>query len=65
MSYISPERDVFSNPALSCTGSDSATYPCGIDENDPTNAANNSLSLNNVAADIAAFVRLPIQRRHR
>ncbi len=53
MSYLNPEVDVFSNPALTCGPQND---PCGVNENDPA-SAHNTLSLNNAAGSIAAFVQ--------
>ncbi len=52
MSYINPTVGKFSNPNLSC----SATAPCGVNENDLVNGANNALSLNNLRWTVAGFM---------
>ncbi|MBK9950681.1 MAG: hypothetical protein IPP10_03890 [Candidatus Competibacteraceae bacterium] len=50
MSYINPRIGKFSNPAITCAGG----IACGISET-AANSANNTLSLNNTRAAVAAF----------
>ena len=50
MSYINPRIAKFSNPAITCAGG----IACGISET-AANSANNTLSLNNTRAAVAAF----------
>ncbi|MES2356182.1 MAG: M12 family metallo-peptidase [Pseudomonadota bacterium] len=52
MSYISPRIGKFSNPLdTKCAG----IYACGISEKNAATSANNTLSLNNTRAAVAAF----------
>ncbi|MBL8260204.1 MAG: hypothetical protein JNM60_10385, partial [Candidatus Competibacteraceae bacterium] len=50
MSYINPRIGKFSNPAITCAGG----IACGVSET-AANSANNTLSLNNTRAAVAAF----------
>jgi hypothetical protein len=52
--YIqAPIVDLYSSPNLTCN--QVPFYACGVTESDPVNSANNVLSLNNTAAQVATF----------
>ncbi|WP_163335728.1 reprolysin-like metallopeptidase [Desulfopila sp. IMCC35008] len=55
MSYISPEINRFSNPEQVVCGPTDAQIACGVDEN-ASNSANNTLSINYSAPAVAGFV---------